>query len=63
MIALLGLILLIHLKLKYGMGFKEIFKLNKRIFLFSISTVNGSASMMLNMDVCKKDLKINPNLC
>lgn len=63
LLVVLGLILLIHLKLKYGMGFKEFFMLNKRIFLFSASTVNGSASMMLNMDVCKNDLKINPNFC
>ena len=59
----LGIILLIHLKLKYGLSIKEFFKLNRRIFMFSASTVNGSASMMLNMDVCKKDLKINPTLC
>ena len=39
----LGLVLLLHLKFKYGMGIKEFFKLNKRIFMFSISTANGSA--------------------
>ena len=59
----LGLVLLIHLKLKYGLSIKEFFKLNRRIFMFSASTVNGSASMMINMDVCKKDLKIDPTLC
>lgn len=59
----LGLILLIHLKLKYGLSIKEFFRLNRRIFMFSASTVNGSASMMLNMDVCKNDLKIDPTLC
>lgn len=61
-VALLLTLMLIHLRLKYGVGVKEFFKLNKRIFLFSISTVNGSASMMINMDVCKNDLKIAPNL-
>ena len=63
MVFALGLILLMHLKFKYGLSIKEFFKRNKQIFMFSISTVNGSASMMINMDVCKKDLKIDPVLC
>ena len=41
----LGAILLIHLKLKYGLSIKKFFKLNRRIFMFSAGTVNGSASM------------------
>lgn len=63
MLVVLGVILLIHLKLKYGLNIKEFFKLNSQVFMFSISTINGSASMMINMDVCKKELKIDPTLC
>ena len=62
-LAVLVVIMLIHLKLKYGMGFKEFFRLNSKIFLSSVTMVNGSASMMINMGVCKEDLKIDPNLC
>ena len=63
LLVIFGFISLIYLKFKYGLSIKEFFKLNKRIFMFSISTANGSASMMVNMDVCKKDLKIDPILC
>ena len=59
----IGLIMLAHLKLKYKLDIADFFRKNAPVFIITTTTASGSISMMKNFDVCKKNMKIDPNLC
>ena len=54
---------LVHLKLKYKLNLVDFIKKNSPVFITTLVTASGTASMMVNFDVCKKTFKIDPNLC
>ena len=56
-------IMLLYLKLRYKIGVIDFFKKNAPVFIISLTMISGTASMMVNFDVCKQNLKIDPNLC
>ena len=56
-------LMLLYLKTRYKISIKEFFKLNAPVFIITTTTASGTISMMTNYDVCKKNLKIDPNLC
>ena len=58
-----GAFMMLYIKFKYNMGIKEFFKKNAPVFITATSMASGTASMMKNYDVCKKNLKIDPNFC
>lgn len=58
-----GAMMLLYLKFKYKISIKEFFKKNASVFIITTTTASGTTSMMANYDVCKKNLKIDPNLC
>ena len=58
-----GAFMILYIKFKYNMGIKEFFKKNAPVFITATSMASGTASMMKNYDVCKKNLKIDPNFC
>ena len=59
----IGLIMLAYLKLKYKLDIADFFRKNAPVFIITTTTASGSISMMKNFDVCKKNMKIDPNLC
>ena len=58
-----GAAMLAYLKAKYRIGLRDFFKKNAQVFIISLTMLSGTASMMVNFDVCKKNLKLDPNLC
>ena len=58
-----GLIMLAYLKVKYNLDVVDFFRKNAPVFIITTTTASGSISMMKNFDVCKKNMKIDPNLC
>ena len=58
-----GLAMLAYLKMKYNLDIVDFFRKNAPVFIISTTTASGSISMMKNFDVCKKNMKIDPNLC
>ena len=59
----IGIFMLAYLKLKYSLNIREFFRKNSPVFVISLTMLSGTASMMVNFDVCKKEMKINPHLC
>ncbi len=55
--------MLLYLKLRYKIDLTDFFKKNAPVFIISLTMLSGTASMMVNFDVCKQNLKIDPNLC
>ena len=58
-----GLCMLAYLKVKYKLDIADFFRKNAPVFIIATTTASGSASMMANFDVCKKNMKLDPNLC
>ena len=58
-----GVLMLIYLKAKYRISITDFFRKNAPVFIISLTMLSGTASMMVNFDVCKKTMKIDPNLC
>ncbi len=56
-------LLLAYLKAKYKLSLTDFFRKNAPVFLIATTMLSGTASMMVNFDVCKENLKIDPNLC
>ena len=56
-------VMLLYLKIKYGISIRDFFRKNAPVFVIALTMISGTASMMVNFDVCKKNLKIDPNLC
>lgn len=59
----LGVLMLAYLKIKYRISIADFFRKNAPVFIISVTMLSGTASMMVNFDVCKKNLNIDPNLC
>ena len=58
-----AVLMLACLKVKYKLSITDFFRKNAPVFLIATTMASGTASMMVNFDVCKKTLKIDPNLC
>lgn len=56
-------LMLAYLKAKYKISLSDFFKKNAPVFIVATTTLSGTASMMVNFDVCKDTFKIDPNLC
>lgn len=59
----IGIFMLAYLKLKYRLNIRDFFRKNSSVFIISLTMLSGTASMMVNFDVCKKEMKIDPHLC
>lgn len=59
----IGLLMLAYLKVKYKLDIADFFRKNAPVFIISLTMLSGTASMMVNFDVCKKNMKIDPRLC
>ena len=58
-----GVLMLAYLKIKYRISIADFFRKNAPVFIISMTMLSGTASMMVNFDVCKKNMNIDPNLC
>lgn len=58
-----GVLMLVYLKIKYRISIADFFRKNAPVFIISLTMLSGTASMMVNFDVCKKNMNIDPNLC
>ena len=58
-----AVMMLAYLKAKYRISLSDFFRKNAPVFIISLTMLSGTASMMVNFDVCKKNLKLDPNLC
>lgn len=58
-----GVLMLLYLKAKYRISITDFFRKNAPVFIISLTMLSGTASMMLNFDICKKVMKHDPNLC
>ena len=56
-------IMLLMIKIKYGVKILDFLKKISPAFMISFTTSSGSASMPINIDICKNELKIDKNLC
>ena len=56
-------IMLLMIKIKYGVKILDFLKKISPAFMISFTTGSGSASMLINIEICKKELKIDENLC
>lgn len=59
----IGVLMLAYLKMKYALNIRDFFNKNAPVFIVSLTMLSGTASMMVNFDVCKKAMKIDPRLC
>ena len=59
----IAIFMLAYLKIKYRLNIRDFFRKNAPVFIISLTMLSGTASMMVNFDVCKKNMKIDPNLC
>ena len=59
----IAVLMLAYIKIKYKISITDFIKKNSEVFIISITMLSGTASMMVNFDVCKKKLNIDPNLC
>lgn len=58
-----AVLMLAYLKAKYKISITDFFRKNAPLFIVATTTLSGTASMMVNFDVCKNTFKIDPNLC
>lgn len=56
-------IMLLMIKIRYGVKILDFLKKISPAFMISFTTGSGSASMPINIEICKNELKIDENLC
>ena len=61
--ALIVLVMLLKIHIKHGVKILEFIKEIYPAFLISFTTGSGSASMPKNLEICKRNLKIQDELC
>ena len=59
----IAVLMLAYLKAKYKLNIRDFFRKNAPVFIISLTMLSGTVSMMVNFEVCKKAMKIDPRLC